>query len=345
MAVSAFLDPGKYPSRAEFVSVFRQMEETMEAVPGVTAATSASAGPLFGGGDGATPFTVEGADPTSALPTARWYDIGPGYFATLGLPMVRGREFIEEDDETGPRVAVVNESLARRAWPGENALGQTIHLPELEITFEVVGVVSDVQPMVPGQTPYPEIYWSNRQLGRMATFFLVRASGDPTAVAEAVTGAIQGTDPDAMVGTPYTLSSSAERELVRPRFQAVILITFAMVALILSAVGVYAVVSYAVARRTREVGIRMAIGAGAAEVVTLMARTSLGVAGAGVLLGLGGSLLAGRLIQGLIPGVSPADWLSLSTGAFTLLAVAALAVYVPARRATRVDPLEAMRVE
>jgi putative ABC transport system permease protein len=137
----------------------------------------------------------------------------------------------------------------------------------------------------------------------------------------------------------------AERELVRPRFQALILITFALVALILSAVGVYAVVAYAVARRTREVGIRLALGAGAPEVLTLMAKTSFAVVVAGIVLGMGGALLTGRLIRSMIPGVSPADPFSLASGAVLLLVVAGLAILAPARRATRVDPLEAMRIE
>jgi putative ABC transport system permease protein len=345
LAVSAFLDPGKYTSRAEFMSVFRQAEEQMEAVPGIVSAATASAGPLFGGGDGNTPFLVDGSDPSGALPTASWYDVGPGYFETLGLPLIRGREFTEDDGPDGARVAVVNESLARRAWPEGDPLGRIIRLPDLERSFEVVGVVADVQPMVPGAAPHPEIYWSNRQQGRMATFFLVRAAGEPTAVAEAVVSALEQADPDASIGTPIPLSATAERELVRPRFQALILLTFALAALVLSAVGVYAVVSYAVARRAREVGIRVALGAGSREVMALMARANLTVVVAGILLGFGGALVAGRLIRGLIPGVSPADPLSLGGGALCLFLVAFLAILVPARRATRVDPLEAMRVE
>jgi putative ABC transport system permease protein len=327
------------------MSVFRQAEEQIEAVPGIVSAATASAGPLFGGGDGNTPFAVDGSDPSGALPTASWYDVGPGYFETLGLPMIRGREFTEDDGPDGARVAVVNESLARRAWPDTNPIGRIIHLPDLERSFQVVGVVADVQPMVPGAAPHPEIYWSNRQLGRMATFFLVRAAGEPSAVAEHVVTALEQVDPDASIGTPFPLSAIADRELVRPRFQALILLTFALAALVLSAVGVYAVVSYAVARRAREVGIRVALGAGSREVMGLMARSNLTVVVAGILLGLGGALVAGRLIRGLIPGVSPADPLSLGGGALCLLLVAVMAILVPARRATRVDPLEAMRVE
>jgi len=345
LAVSVFLDVGKYDTRAEVMSVFRQAEELIEAIPGVASAATASAGPLFGGGDGETPFVADGDDPTGPLPNAKWFDVGPGYFETLGLPVQRGREFTEADGPGMAQVAIVNETLARRAWPDGDAVGKMIRLPETEAVFEIVGVVSDVTPMVPGRTPTPEIYWSNRQLGRPATFFLVRAAGDPSLLAEAVTDALQVADPDVSLGAPRTLASQADRELVRPRFQAVILLSFALAALILSAVGVYAVVSYAVARRTREVGIRVALGAGSGDVVSLMARTNLSVVAVGVVLGLGGSLFTGRLIQGLIPGVSPTDVVSLGGGCVILLLVAAVATLVPARRATRVDPLEAMRIE
>ena len=184
--------------------------------------------------------------------------------------------------------------------------------------------------------------------GQSSTQFLVRTTGDPAAVAEAVVAAVKTVDPDMSLRTPRTLSSQADRAdraMVRPRFQAVILLTFALAALILSAVGVYAVVSYAVARRTREVGIRVALGAGGGDVIRLMARSNMAVAGVGVALGLGGAVFVGRLIRGLIPGVSPADPLSLGAGAGGLLLVTVLAILVPARRAARVDPLEAMRVE
>jgi putative ABC transport system permease protein len=345
LAVATLMNTGMDVELAEYMSVIRRSEELIAAVPGVEAVATASAGLLFGGSDGATPFIADGEDPSGALPTARWFDIGPGYFETLGLPMVRGREFTEMDTEGTALVAVVNETLARRAWPGQNAVGKMLRLPEREVTFEVVGVVSDALPMEPGRAPDAEVYWSNRQLGRPATFYLVRAAGDPTGVAEGVLAALEAADPDVATGTPFPLEAAAQRALVRPRFQAIILLTFAVVALILSAGGVYAVVSYAVARRAREVGIRVALGAGNGDVVALMARSNMAVALVGVVLGLGGALVAGRLIQSLIPGVSPADPLSLGVGCLTLMAVTALAILVPAGRAARVDPLEAMRME
>ncbi|MDP2957601.1 MAG: ABC transporter permease [Longimicrobiales bacterium] len=345
LTVSAFANVGKYDSREQLFSMWRQAEEQVAAVPGVTSVATASAGPLFGGGDGAAPYVVEGADESGELPSARWFDVGPGYFRTLGIAVTEGREITEADRVDVAPVAVVNEAMARAAWPGENALGKQVRFPEHDVTFEVVGVVADVDPLTPGQPPAPEIYWSNRQLGRPATFFLVRTGGDAAALSRAVSDALLSVDPDLSLGAPRTLASQESRELVRPRFQAVVMLAFALAALALSAVGVYAVVAYAVARRVREMGIRMALGARAPDVVGLMVRSSLGVTLAGVALGVVGALFAGRLLQGVIHGVSPADPVSLGGAAVLLALAATAAAWVPARRATRADPLSAIRSE
>jgi putative ABC transport system permease protein len=301
---------------------------------------------LFGGGDGATPFLVDDADPEGAAPTARWFDIGPGYFGTLGLPIVRGREFTEADTEASPRVAVVNEAFARVAWPDADPVGRSIRLPEIgNLAFSVVGVAADVIPMEPGAATYPEIYWSNRQLGRLATFYVVRSAGDPAALAPAVRGALEQADPDVSLGTPRTLSEEAERGMIRPRFQAVVLLAFALVALVLSAVGVYAVVSYAVASRTREVGVRVALGAGGSDILSLVVRSTIAMAGWGIVLGLAGAAIVGRLLHGLTPGVSPIDPISIVGAAALLAGATGAAVLIPALRAARVDPVVAMRVD
>lgn len=345
LAVSAFMSTGKYPKRSDLVPVYRGVEAAVRAIPGVTSVASASAGPLFGGGDGEEPYVVEGQDPTAAPPSAAWFDIGPGYFHTLGLPLVEGREFTETDAAGTTPVAIVNQTLARRAWPDQDPVGRTVQLPEDGLTLQVVGVVSDVQPLTPGATPQPQIYWPNRQLGRWGTFFLVRTAGDPTALASAVKAAMESVDPDLSLGTPRTLVSQENRELVLPRFQALVLLFFALAALALSAVGVYAVVSYAVARRVREMGIRMALGARSADVVRLVLRSSMAVALTGIAVGLLGSYYVGHLIRGMVHGVSPTDPSSLLGAALILMTAAALAALLPARRATRADPLQALRAE
>lgn len=346
IALSAFANTGKYESREQLFSMWRRAEERVSAVPGVVSVATASAGPLFGGGDGALPYVVEGADEAAQeLPSVWWFDVGPGYFRTLGLPMLEGREITEMDGLGVEPAAVVNQTMARDAWPNESALGRSVHIPELERSFRIVGVVADAKPLTPGQAPVPQIYWSNRQLGRPATFFLVRTSGEPGALAASAEEALLSVDPDLSLGTPAPLVAAEERRLVRPRFQALVILVFALAALALSAVGVYAVVSYSVARRVREMGIRMALGAGSGDVLRLVLRSSMSVALVGVSVGVLASLGVGRLTRGLVHGVSPTDPLSLGVAALVLTAAAALAAYVPARRATRADPVQAIRTD
>ncbi|HSM61131.1 MAG TPA: ADOP family duplicated permease [Longimicrobiales bacterium] len=345
LSVSAFANYSKYASRAELFAMWREAEQAVAAVPGVEAVATASAGPLFGGGDGATPFLAEGSAEGGALPSAAWFDVGPAFFATLGVPVLAGRELTEADGLDVGRVAVVNEAFARAAWRDGEAVGRTVRLPELDLLVEVVGVVADVTPLTPGEAAAPQIYWSNRQLGRPATFFVVRASGDPASLSGAVTEAVLRVDPDLSLGSTRTLASQERRALVRPRFQLLVLAAFALAALALSAVGVYAVVAYAVARRVREMGIRMALGAGASDVVTLVLRSSLGLTALGIGVGLMAAGLVGRALRGMVPGVSPTDPLALGGAAAVLLVAAAVAALVPARRATRADPRRAMRAE
>jgi putative ABC transport system permease protein len=218
-------------------------------------------------------------------------------------------------------------------------------MPEIDLTFRIVGVVADAQPLTPGEAPHPEIYWSNRQLGRGATFFLVRAAGDPAALAQPLKDALLEVDPDLSVGAAVPLAVNEARMLVRPRFEALVILVFALAALALSAVGVYAVVSYSVARRAREMGIRMALGAASGDVVAMVVRAAVGVALLGIGLGLVGALLTGRLAGGLVHGVSPTDPVSLGGAALILTAAATLAAWLPARRVTRADPLLAIRAE
>jgi putative ABC transport system permease protein len=345
LTFSAFFDTSNFTSRLELFNLFRQTEESIASVPGVLSVAMASAGPLFGGDDGATQYVVQGRADGGEPPSAWWFDAGPGYFRTLGLPVLEGREFTEADGTDRPLVALVNRTLARDAWPDGGAVGELVWLPEMDRVVEVVGVVEDVQPLTPGEATRPELFFSNRQLGRPAPFFIVRVSGDPSALAEAVVDAVRAVDPNVSLGLPVTLNSAEEQALVRPRFQALVLTTFALVALVLSAVGVYAVVSYAVARRIPEMGIRMALGAAARDLVWTILRSSLGVTLLGVGVGLLSSLFVGRLLQGMIHGVGLTDPLSLGGSVLVLLLLALAAAYVPARRVTGADPVDAMRAE
>ena len=345
LAMSAFTNGAQYESRPQLFSMWREAEERAAQVPGIVAVATASAGPLFGGGDGATPFVPEGRTDTDDNPSVWWFDVGPGFFSTLGVPVVEGREFRETDGVDVENVAVVNEAFARSAWPAQSALGRTVHLPDFEMSFAVVGVVGDVPPLVPGEVTRPEIYFSGRQWGRPFTYFLVRSGGDPNAVAEGLRQALLSVDPDLSLGTPRTLTAQEQSALVRPRFQALVLGTLALAALTLSAVGVYAVVSYTAARRIREMGIRITLGAQKSDVMGLFLGSTMRLAAMGVSIGLLAAIALRRFLSGLVHGVSPADPVTFVSSAVVLLGAAALAAYVPARRVTRADPRQVTRPE
>jgi putative ABC transport system permease protein len=345
LAVSSFVDIGRYSTRGELRTFYERVDQSLEATPGVISASSASAGPLFGGGDGATSFIQEGADGAGDPGSVRWFDVGPDFFETLGIPIVKGRVFTEDDGPGSSLLAVVNEALVRAAWPDGEAIGKTLILPELDRSFEVVGVVRDVPPLTPGEATYPEIYWSNRQIMRPATWFVARVSGDHSQALPAIVEAIKAVDPTATVRRPRALTEAEDRLLVRPRFQAAILLALAIAALMLAAVGVYAVMSYAVTSRTRELGIRMALGAPRNSIIGLVGRSSAAVAIIGMILGLGGSLFSARLIQGLVHGVSPTDPTSLVVASLVIGLATALATMVPVRRALLADPRSAIQGE
>jgi len=336
---------GKYERRDQIVALFSRAEEELRTLPSVVSVGSGSAGPLFGG-DGDGLFTIDGRTPATGAPrqAAFWFDISPSYFRTIGLPIVRGRDIADHDVDGTPLVAIVNETFVRR-YLGSEPLGRRIHMNEHDADFTIVGVVRDVPPVRPGDDVQPQIFWSNRQVPRPATFFLVRTAGDPASVAVAVRARLHGVDPDIYVSRVRTVREWLSLELVRPRFGAVLLATFGALALVLAAIGTYGLIAYAVAQRTREIGIRMALGARPRMIVGEILGRGMKLAGLGVCLGIIGALALTRLIRGMLAGVSANDPLSFALSVALLIAGAALACVLPARRASRVDPVVALRSE
>jgi predicted permease len=306
---------------------------------------SGSAGPLFGG-DGEGTVTIDGRPAAAgARQAALWYDIGPGYFRTLGLPIVRGRDIAEQDVDGAPLVAVVNESFARRHLAGAEPLGRRVRMEEHEAEFTVVGVVRDVPPVRPGDAVPPQIFWSNRQLPRPATYFLVRTAGEPAAVARAMRARLRAFDPELQVTEVRTMRDWLARTLVRPRFAAVLLGTFGALALVLAAVGTYGLLAYGVAQQTREIGVRLALGAAPGAIVRGVVGRGMRLAALAIALGIAGALALTRLLESQLAGVTPTDPLTFAASVAALGAAAAAACLVPARRASRVDPLVALRAE
>ena len=331
--------------------LFRRVIEEVKSLPGVTSAGTASGGPLFGGGDGQVKFLIEGRPaPASPIefPQASRYDMLPGYFRTLGIALRRGRFFDRGDAKGTPSVAIVNETLAHRYWPGQDPVGQRIQLTDFgdgPVEMDIVGVVADVPPFRPDRSAEPEIYWPLPQRPRWGTMLVVRTQRNLDDVTPAILNRVASVEPDLQVGTMRTMNDHMGRRLVRPRFFMLLMGVFAAVALVISAVGLYAVISYSVAQRKREIGVRLALGANRQDVLRIVLKRGLGLTVIGLAVGLAGALTSTRLLASLLVNVAPNDVLTLTASSVLLVAVSLIACLLPARRAMRVDPVVVLRSE
>jgi len=328
---------------------YRELRERMEALPGVQSAAAGTAMPL-GRGFMAT-FMIEGRpEPARGeAPLTRYLSITPGYFESLRIPMVRGRVFTESDRRDRPGVVVVNEAAARAFWPDEDPLGQRI-IPDVDITdvdpvvFEVVGIVGDVKDVSLDVEAGPCIYVPYQQQTWPGMTFALRTGVDPLSLTSMVRQEVASMTNEA-VFTFRGLERNLEPSVVTRRFPMVVLGVFASLALALSALGIYGVLSYSVSQRTFELGLRMALGAERAGVFLLVLRRATVLVSIGAGIGLLGTLAMTRVMRSMLFGVTPADPVTLVSVTLLLMAVALLACLAPIRRATRVDPVEALRSE
>lgn len=332
---------GKYSSGDEVTELFERAATEVSGLPAVSAVGATSAGPLFGGREPGE-FVIDGREDEPRV--ARWYDVDSGYFATLGVPLLAGRGFSTADTRDAPPVAIVNETLARRFWPGQNPLGRSIAYEDRP-PATVVGVVGDVQPFEYGTPVEPEIYWPKRQYPRGATYLVIRTTTDPASLIRPVRDRLRALDPDMRASGFATMEELAARQLVRPKFNMLLVGGFAFVAIVLAGIGIYGVVSYAVAQRTREIGIRVALGARGGNVIRWVVGKGMVPVAIGVLGGVAGALALTRLLTSLLYGVQPRDPTTLGVTALFVLSISLLACYVPARRATKVDAVVALRAE
>jgi predicted permease len=337
---------GQFQNRRQVADYFARAEDELRAIPGIIAVGSGSAGPLFGG-DGEGHFTLDGqgSPGDGARQAAYWFDISPTYFSALGVPILRGRNIAPTDVVGAPMVAVVNEAFALRYIGTGDPIGRVVRMLEHETDFTIVGVVRDVPPVSPGEPASPQIFWSNRQIPRPATYFLVRTSGDPVSTGRAVQERLRTFDQNLRVTAVRSMRDWLSTRLARPRFSALLLGTFGVLALLLSAIGTYGLISYAVAQQRKEIGVRMALGAQGKTIVGEVLGRGLRLAGIGVAVGVAGSLALTRLLSNQLAGVTATDPLTFAMSVGLLLAAAVLACVVPARRASRVDPMETLRTE
>lgn len=341
--LSYFVPAEKYRNAADIVAFLRRTEAEVAAVPGVIGVGGASAGPLFGGEETGR-FHDAGRVPSDESGiVARWFDVSPGFFPALGVPIVRGRNLTESDARGSTTVALVNETFVRRFWPDTDPIGRVVEWRETAQAFEIAGVVADVRPFDPDAPAQPEIYWSNRQFPRGFTFLLVRTSGDGAAVIRASVARLQALEPDLQVAAPRTLSDMVDLRMVAPRFNMLLMSAFALVALVLAAAGLFGVVAYSVLLRGREIGIRKALGAPTPRVIGGIVREGVLLSFMGLGLGFAGAIGGARLLASLLSGVSTLDPLTFASAALVLSVIALVATISPALRASRVDPLITLR--
>ena len=339
--------PPRGSSPEQMASFHRQVEARLQAVPGVVDAAGVQYA-VFMNVFISQRYRVPGqelAEPDDA-PFANARFVTSGFFRTMGLPIVAGATFIGRPPEDGRQRVIVSRSLAERHWPGENAVGRTIVLDYYRENreAEIVGVAEDARLYNLTEEPGPMLYLDDIGVGR-ARYWVVRTEGEPMALLPAVKEAIRQVDPTQPFRTVTTVASDHAKETAEPRFYMFLLSAFAIVALLLAAVGLYGVVAFSAARRTQEIGVRMALGADRPRILRMFAAEGLWLAGIGAVVGLGGALLTGRFLQSWLYDVEPADPLTLAAVCLFFAAVAALASYIPARRAAKLDPLEALRYE
>jgi len=331
--------------RTQRLNFYGQVMPRLQALPGVVAVGAIDSLPLNGSQREWT-FRKEGQIlAPSERPVAGFQVATTDYFRAMGIELLRGRAFTEADRYETPQVVIVNESFARRFYPQEDPLGQRIIIRDRPQACEIVGIVNDVRHFGPHKEPGPEMYVPYNQLAVGAVPLVVRAKSEPAALAEAVRKEIAAVAPEVAVGKIRTMTQLMTAALAEWRFALLLLGLFAGVALLLAAVGIYGVMAYAVTRRRHEFGVRLALGAQAQDLLRLVLRQGMTLVLIGVALGVAAALALTRLLKTLLFGVSASDPLTFVGVALLLTFVALLACWIPARRATKVDPVIALRTE
>jgi putative ABC transport system permease protein len=349
MTAEINLSASRYREPAQASAFFKELAQRMESLPGVQTATFSTVQVLSGAGRN-DPFAIEGRplNPDS-LTSAGWQMVGVDYFKTLGVPLTRGRDFTLQDMDPGaPTVAVINEKMAARYWPNADPIGRriTLGLPRPDNPWvTIVGIAKDLPHGAKDSQPAPDWYVSRVPGAQLNRYLFVRTAGDLTSVANAIRNQVSAIDRNQPITTFQTMNEVIGGTIAPRRFNTLLLGIFAAIALVLAAIGTYSVISYSVASRTHEIGIRIALGARKSNVLKMVIKRGMTLALMGTLVGLGSGFALTRLMSSLLFDVSPTDPFTFVFVSICLLAVALLACYIPARRATKVDPLVALKYE
>jgi predicted permease len=321
----------------------REILERVRTLGGVERASYASFAALGGGGFLRSVF-LEGQDVTDARAgrLVQINNISDGYFEVMGIPILRGRDFTDRDTSQTPQVVIINETMAKRFWPDEDAIGKRFRFFGQQPLTEVVGIARDSRYNFIGEAPQPFIYQPLRQAPQPAVTLHIR-SVNPEAALGTVRGAVQQMEPNMPLVGVFTMRNLFEQALWAPRMGALLLAIFGSLALLLASIGVYGVMAYSVSQRTRELGIRLALGATAGEVRGMVFRQGIALTVVGVLVGIAAAIGLSQLVASLLFDISPLDLVTFTVIPMVLMAVACLAIYIPARRASQVDPVVALR--
>jgi putative ABC transport system permease protein len=349
LTMQVSLPLARYNTAQKRAKFFGEVVRQIDSVPGVHSAAVTWMLPMTG--YASSPIAVVEQPPIkfNTRPLSIIESVTPEYFQTLRIPLKRGREFTRDDVQSSPPVAVISENLARRFWPaypnGENPVGQHIFVGADPQPVQIVGIVADVHQASLDTLSQPELYLPYAQRPFQSAMLAVRTQGNPSQFANVVRKRIQAIDPDQPVSAVKAMTEVVHESLGQPRLMALLIATFAGLALLLATVGIYGVVSYSAAQRTREIGVRVALGAQRSDILRLILGQGVRLALIGVVIGEIGAVAVTRVLKSLLFDVSATDTVTFAAIAVAFVSVTLLACYVPARRATKVDPIVALRYE
>jgi predicted permease len=340
------LPPSKYASEQEQAAFFQQLLERLNNTSGVTAAGAVLSLPLTGAEESTNLF-IEGRPkpPAEQRPEADYTVVTPEYFRALAIPLLKGRQFTDRDTKDAPGVIIINDELARRYWPGEEPLGRRLTVGFEKSPREVIGVVGSVRQSTLNADARPAMYLPHLQLPTGGMSIVIRTAGDPLALAAVARSQVHSLDQSIPVTNIRTMDDVFSSSLAQQRFSMLLVGLFGALAVALAAIGIYGVMGYAVTQRKHEIAVRMALGAKSSQVLKMILKDGLVLASLGVVIGLVGAFALTRLMSSLLFEVKPTDAQTFATVSVLLILVALLACLLPARRATRVDPLVALRYE
>ena len=349
LTAEVFLPDASYADPVKTAAFFRDVVERTRRLPGVTAAGAVLLRPLAGPDGFDYPLSLEGSDAATQRqqPLVNYEAITPGYFEAAGIRLEQGRKFTDADDERAPKVVIVSAAMAQQFWPNESPIGKRLKWGPADSPapwIEVVGVVATARYRDPRRASL-DVYVPSTQSPWKLNHLVARTAGDPRLIAGALRAAVSELDPQVRAVRIATVSELAATALRQPRFQVTLVATFAALALVLGAIGIFGVVSFATARRLRELGVRMELGARGAELQWLVLTETLRTVGVGIVVGLVAALFGARVLRALVYGVSTTDPMTFTVVPCIVMIVGLLAAAIPARRASRVDPASVLRAD